>query len=111
MLYILLVIAGVVLFLTYGYHVVRRYKEAQILKSPLYAKAVSDWDKIQDWMVHEYKGDFKPISLMIVTNSFCGFDISVTRGEDGRLVVTDKLEPSEFVVMVKLVKKQLGIEI
>ena len=111
MLYILLVIACVVLFLTYGYHVVRRYKEAQILKSSLYAKAVLDWDKIQDWMVHEYKGDFKPFSLMLVTNSFCGFDITVSRGEDGNLVVTDRLEPSEFIIMVKLVKERLGIEL
>lgn len=99
---------GVFACLWYSYCTVQKHKEKELLRSPLYAEAVKDWEQIQAWFVRDYKKDFEPFSILLDTGGLVALEITVRADKEGKLFLPDDLSPSQFILAVSKVKKHFA---
>lgn len=107
------IISSVVLALLffYGVRQVNESKERDIKLSRYYQQALVDWRHIQLWFDEQYRGKkFETVTFMVNSNSFAAIEVSFWQNSDGRLMMTNGLRPSEFVLAINRFKKYLKIQ-
>lgn len=88
------------LFLWYGWRIVRFKKEQDLLKSDMYADTVDRWEHIQAWYVRQRPVGLLPYQVILDTYGFSDHRISVKEDGDGKIYLPENLSPSEFILAI-----------
>ena len=91
-------------FLCYGWFAVRTKKEQELLKSKVYADAISDLEHVQIWYVATHPKKMLPYRRLLDTGRIVGTDVCVYEDEDKKMVIPDNLSPAEMVLLAKYLR-------